>query len=85
MAAQRASEGRFNEALTEFDDLRRMFAEAGDVVQSASDPIPFQVVSFARGGAPWRFSPHLSVTGLENSASSIFVLCSTFVMVMVKL
>ena len=35
IATQRASEGRFNEALTEFDDIRRFFAGAGDVIQSA--------------------------------------------------
>src|SRR5262249_9744856 len=35
MAAQRAVEGRFNEALTEFDDVLRLFADAGDVIQSA--------------------------------------------------
>src|SRR5262245_50291188 len=35
MATQHAYEGRFNEALAEFDDLRRLFNNAGDVVQSA--------------------------------------------------
>jgi tetratricopeptide (TPR) repeat protein len=35
MATQRALEGRFNEALVEFDDLRRLFGDAGDVVQAA--------------------------------------------------
>src|SRR2546427_1722781 len=35
IVAQRASEGRFNEALAEYDDLRREFAGAGEVVQSA--------------------------------------------------
>jgi CHAT domain-containing protein/tetratricopeptide (TPR) repeat protein len=32
---QHAAEGRFNEALAEFADLRRLFAEAGDVTQTA--------------------------------------------------
>ncbi len=35
IAVQRAYEGRFNEALAEFDDVRRLFAEAGDAIQSA--------------------------------------------------
>jgi CHAT domain-containing protein/tetratricopeptide (TPR) repeat protein len=35
IAVQRASEGRFNEALTEFEDVRQLFADEGDVIQSA--------------------------------------------------
>src|SRR5262249_1125499 len=35
MAAQRAAEGRFNEALSDFEDVRTQFADAGDVIQAA--------------------------------------------------
>lgn len=35
MASQRAAEGRFNEALSDFDDVRKQFADAGDVIQAA--------------------------------------------------
>jgi CHAT domain-containing protein/tetratricopeptide (TPR) repeat protein len=35
VAVQRAASGRFNEALTQLDDLRKGFARAGDVVQAA--------------------------------------------------
>ena len=35
MATQRAAEGRFNEALSEFADVRTQFADAGDVIQAA--------------------------------------------------
>ena len=35
IANQCAAEGRFNEALTEFEDVRQLFAAAGEVIQSA--------------------------------------------------
>ena len=35
MAAQRAAEGRFNEALSDFRDVRTQFTDAGDVIQAA--------------------------------------------------
>src|SRR6185295_14823616 len=34
IASQHSAEGRFNEALAEFADLRRLFADAGDATQA---------------------------------------------------
>ena len=44
LADQAAVEGRFNEALAEFDDLRRDFQDAGDVIQAAQTALAQAVV-----------------------------------------